>query len=298
MITCGCFTDFLQVTNPVLADCWRPEQRGHSLAIASFIPLLGTAIGPIVGGVITEHIGWRWLFWIVSIFSALITTIGLFLFKEPFAPVILARKASRLRKSGESNRYAEHERSSQSIWQKSKIAFTRPLRLLFTQPTLQVMSVFMAYNFGINYIMFSTFAELWTRRYGQSVSQSGLNYIALAIGNTLAAQVGARFTDRVWAHLKTKAGNVTAPEYRVPTMIPGSVLIPIGLFWYGWAGEMKAYWVITDVGVGIFCCWHHSGHTIHASLRSRFFPQVCVFGYSSKPVPAQHHYFCFPHFCS
>lgn len=126
------------------------------------------------------------------------------------------------------------------------------MRLLFTQPTLQVMSIFMAYNFGINYIMFSTFAELWTQHYGQTVSQSGLNYIALAIGNTLAAQVGARYTDRIWANLSRKAAGATAPEYRVPMMIPGSLLIPIGLFWYGWAGQLRAYWVVTDIGVGIF----------------------------------------------
>ncbi len=185
-------------------------------------------------------------------FSGLITVTGCFLFKEPFAAVILARKAKALRKAGEHNRYAEHERSSQTLWQKLKITLTRPIRLLLTQPTLQVMSIFTAYNFGINYIMFSTFAELWTQRYGQTVTQSGLNYIALAVGNTIAAQAGARFTDHVWAHLKRKAGNVTAPEYRVPMMIPGSLLIPIGLFWYGWAGEMKAYWVITDIGVGVF----------------------------------------------
>jgi len=202
--------------------------------------------------VITEKIGWRWLFWIVSIFSSLITITGFFMFKEPFAAIILARKAKALRKSGGHGLYAEHERSTQTLWQKLKVTLTRPMRLLFTQPTLQVMSIFMAYNFGINYIMFSTFAELWTQRYGQTVSQSGLNYIALAIGNTLAAQVGARVTDRVWAHLKKKAGGVSAPEYRVPMMIPGSLLIPIGLFWYGWAGELRAYWVITDIGVAIF----------------------------------------------
>ncbi len=130
-------------------------------------------------------------------FSGLITVTGLFLFKEPFAVVILARKAKALRKAAEHDRYAEHERSSQTLWQKLKITLTRPIRLLLTQSTLQVMSIFMAYNFGINYIMFSTFAELWTQRYGQTVTQSGLNYIALAVGKTIASQVGARFTDRI-----------------------------------------------------------------------------------------------------
>jgi len=182
--------------------------------------------------VITQNIGWRWLFWVVSIFSGLITIIGTFPFAEPYSARILAHRAKGLRKASGSVYHAEQERSTQTLWQILKITLTRPMRLLSTQPTLQVMSIFMAYNFGINYIMFSTFAELWTQRYGQSVARSGLNYIALSIGNTIAAQGGARLTDRVWAHLKDQVGRDTAPEYRVPMMIPGSVLIPISLFRY------------------------------------------------------------------
>lgn len=54
------------VSMPVLGDLWSPEQRGHSFAIATFLPLLGPAIGPIIGGFITESIGYRWIFWVLS----------------------------------------------------------------------------------------------------------------------------------------------------------------------------------------------------------------------------------------
>ena len=43
----------------VLGDVWRPEQRGTSLGIYILIPLLGAAIGPIIGGFITKAITWR-----------------------------------------------------------------------------------------------------------------------------------------------------------------------------------------------------------------------------------------------
>ena len=131
---------------------------------------------------------------------------------------------------------------------------TRPFRLLIGQPTIQVIAILQAYNFGVNYIMLSTFAQLWTERYGQTISESGLNYISLAVGNTIAAQIGGRVMDRIYARLKQKAEGAVVPEYRVPLMIPGTLLIPIGLFWYGWAGEAKSYWLLTDVGVGIFAC--------------------------------------------
>lgn len=38
----------------VLGDLWPKEQRGFTLALYQLIPLLGAAIGPIIGGFITE----------------------------------------------------------------------------------------------------------------------------------------------------------------------------------------------------------------------------------------------------
>jgi len=160
------------------------------------------------------------------------------------------------------------------------------------------MSISMAYSFGLNYIIFSTFAELWTQRYGQSVSRSDLDYIALAIGNTITAQGGARCTDRVWANLKNQAGGDTALEYRVPMIIPVSVLIPIELFWYGWAGVKRAYWVITDIGAGIFA----AGIILATQAMQAFvldsLPEYTTSATTAKPVPAQHlPYLCVEHVC-
>lgn len=182
------------------------------------------------------------------------TVIGFFTFSETFAPLLLARRAKKIRATSNRQVFAELEKSTLSYQRKLWINISRPIRLLATQPALQVMALFMAYNFGINYIMLSTFAQLWTDRYGQTVEQSGLNYIALAIGNSFAAQIGAKVMDILWAKLKARAGGVTAPEYRVPMMFPGALLVPVGLFWYGWAGEMRMHWLFTDVGVGVFTC--------------------------------------------
>ena len=136
---------------------------------------------------------------------------------------------------------------------KLSLALCRPIRLLLIQPIIQLMSIFLAYNYVILILVLSTFATLWTSRYQQSVSISGLHYIAIAIGYTLAAQVGAPLTDQIWAYLKSKSPNgTTAPEFRVPLMIPGAIIIPLGLFWYGWAAEARVFWLVPDVGAGMF----------------------------------------------
>jgi len=45
----------------VLGDMYTPEERGKTLGIYLMIPLLGSAVGPIVGGFLTASISWRWM---------------------------------------------------------------------------------------------------------------------------------------------------------------------------------------------------------------------------------------------
>jgi len=112
----------------------------------------------------------------------------------------------------------------------------------------------MAFNYGTLFFVLSSYATIWTTKYHQSVSTSGLHYIALLIGYTIAAQGGARLTDRLWRHLKAKAGGQTAPEFRVPLMLPGTILVPAGLLWYGWAAQSHAPWPVVDIGISVFGC--------------------------------------------
>ncbi|KAI1384940.1 MFS general substrate transporter [Hypoxylon trugodes] len=242
------------IENPVLADCWRPEQRGLSFAIATFLPLFGPALGPIIGGLLTGSVGWRWLFWVLSIFDALLMVLAFFIFPETHADTILHRKAKKLRKRTGHAYYTEHERGGKSLSRVLAVSLVRPCRLLVTQPLIQLMSFYLAYNYGILYIVQSTFATLWIEHYNQSVSVSGLHYIAIAVGCIIAAQVGARVTDRLWQHLQVRAKGETQPEYRVPLMIPGAITIPIGLFMYGWTAQVGAFWILPDIGIAIFSC--------------------------------------------
>ena len=106
----------------------------------------------------------------------------------------------------------------------------RPFKLLGTQPIVQVLACYMAYLYGLMYLMLSTFPSLWVPRYDMSTSISSLNFISMGIGLFLGTQIPAPLNDALYRRLKKRNNGVGKPEFRVPIMIPASLLVPIGLF--------------------------------------------------------------------
>lgn len=57
----------LNIGGATVADMFVQEERGFAMAVWTFGPLLGPAIGPVAGGYLTQGKGWRWVFWVVTI---------------------------------------------------------------------------------------------------------------------------------------------------------------------------------------------------------------------------------------
>jgi hypothetical protein len=195
------------------------------------------------------------MFWSTSIFQAVMIAVSFTVFRETYAPVILARRARRWRKTtGDPRYYTEYERLSanKSVLSVLSSALTRPLRLLFFHPIIIIASVNLAFDYGILYIILTSFAQLWTDYYHVSVEMSGLHYIAVALGELIGAQVGAPMIDRYyrWKKAQHPDGDL-APEYRLPVIFPGALLAPVGLFIYGWTAEHRLHWAAVDTGVFI-----------------------------------------------
>ncbi|KAH0544589.1 hypothetical protein FGG08_001238 [Glutinoglossum americanum] len=241
----------------VLSDCWRAEERGKSMSIYSLAPLLGPAIGPIAGGFITMKTTWRWVFYATSIACALVQGIGMLYLRETYPPKILLRKAQQLRKeTGKMDFRTEYEQPDKTLIKILRASLIRPFKLLGTQPIIQALAVYMAYLYGLIYLVLSTFPTLWEGTYGESVGVGGLNYLSLGVGLFFGAQICAPLQDRVYRYLKkTRSPSGSgSPEFRVPLMIPGSVMVPIGLFWYGWSAHAKLHWIMPNIGAVIFTC--------------------------------------------
>ncbi|PIG79923.1 hypothetical protein AARAC_010354 [Aspergillus arachidicola] len=108
------------------SDLFEAHDRGKAIALFTLPPLIGTAIGPIAGGFVMQYVSWRWCFYVIFIAIAVIQIIGLILLRETCGPVLLKRKAARLRKSTQNPDL--HTDASKHL----KTNLIRPFRLLTT----------------------------------------------------------------------------------------------------------------------------------------------------------------------
>ncbi|KAJ6079609.1 major facilitator superfamily domain-containing protein [Penicillium canescens] len=244
------------LANGVLGDVWRPKQRGRSLGMYLLIPLLGAAVGPIIGGFMTGRTTWRWMFWATSIFQAIMILVSFSAFKETHAPSILRHRAKNLRKESGNPQYQTTNELLHANKSPSTIlaqALIRPLRLLTSHPIIQITSLISAFYYGILYIVLSTFSDLWMKQYNQSVELSGLHYISCALGEIAGSQIGAKMMDMLYrrriSHSNENENEAHIPESRIILAFPGAVLGPLGLFLYGWAAQARLHWFVVDVGI-------------------------------------------------
>lgn len=249
----------LSIGGGLIGDVWKPEERGKAIAIYSLAPLLGPVIGPVCGGWIAERSTWRWVFWSTSIVDVLIQVAGLFFLTETYAPYLLEQKAKKimastdLEKASFKEARTVYERQGSRHWKDIfATALTRPFELFFRESIIQLLGLYMALVYGIFYLFLTTIPGIFRTVYGLDVGIGGLNYIALGIGLTLASQVNARYMDKVYVWLKEHRGQgVGEPEFRLPSMIPGTILLPTGLLLSGWAAQNRFHWIVTDIGIAI-----------------------------------------------
>src|SRR5512132_922810 len=66
-------------TLSIIAATFPPRQRGMAIGIWAGVSALALAIGPLVGGLITEHISWNWIFF-VNVPVGILAIVASFLF--------------------------------------------------------------------------------------------------------------------------------------------------------------------------------------------------------------------------
>ncbi|KAI1371835.1 bicyclomycin resistance protein [Hypoxylon crocopeplum] len=244
-----------------IADMIAQEKRGGAMAVFSIGPLLGPIIGPVAGGFLSDAEGWRWAFWLLAIVGGFLLILMFFSLKESYAPVILERKAARLHKETGNDLLRSKLDAGLSPRDYFKRGIIRPFRMLFLSPIVALTSLYMAVTYGYLYLMFTTITEVFERYYGFSTSTVGLAFLGLGVGSMVGILLFSATSDK---YIQRRAAEADAaaqatgqakagmkPEYRLPLLPIGAVLIPAGLFIYGWTADYRVHWIAPIIGTAV-----------------------------------------------
>ncbi|CAI7568833.1 unnamed protein product [Penicillium bialowiezense] len=246
----------LAVVGGAMADIWNPTDRAVAVAMFSSATFLGPVMGPIIGGFITDsHLGWRWTAWITLIASAFFGLVALIVVPETYGPVLLQKRAARLRIESKNWAYHsfldEHKPTMSDIV--TKYLF-RPFQMLIQEPILVAMTLYLALVYGILYLFFEAYPISFSEVRGwKNLGVAALPFLGILIGVLLGAGLIIYTTKTRFARKLAKHGRVVPEERLVPMMI-ASVLLPIGLFWFGWTSSPNISWVpqaIAGIPIGL-----------------------------------------------
>ncbi|KAI0155478.1 major facilitator superfamily domain-containing protein [Pestalotiopsis sp. NC0098] len=242
----------ITIGSGTIADLMPREERGKAVSFWSIGPILGPMVGPIIGGYVTEAAGWRWIFWAISIVIGIVVITAWLLLRETYAPVLLQKKAARLRKETGNPKYKSKMDTDVSTHTLIGQSILRPLKMLICCPIVTIMCTYVAVLYGILYLLFSTYSFVFTEVYGFSASGAGLVFIAGGVGTLAGLLYVGSFSDKT-LRTRAAAGMPITPEDRLAFVItiPGALTFPIGLFIYGWSIEAHAHWIVPQIGTAI-----------------------------------------------
>lgn len=238
----------------VIADMFNADQRGLAMSVFAAAPFLGPTIGPIVGGFVGETIGWRWVEGVMAIFTGVLWIVGALTIPETYAPVILRRRAAKMSKmTGKVYKSKiEAERGVKTVGAEFKVALSRPWILLFKEPIVLLLSIYMAIIYGTLYMMFAAFPIVFQEERGWSEGIGGLAFCGIAVGMIIAVIGTIPDNGRYKRTAAASPDGIAPPEARLPPALIGSIALPVGLFWFAWTNYPSIHWIVCIIGSAPF----------------------------------------------
>ncbi|KAF0635519.1 hypothetical protein FPSE5266_06971 [Fusarium pseudograminearum] len=252
-------SSFLTVAGGTAGDLFVRDEIQKPMSMVSLVPFIGPSLGPLLGGFINHNAYWRWTYYVMLIWAAVLMVTIVFFAPETYHPILLREKARKLRKETGNDAYrAPMEDTIKPFLETLKIAILRPFQIIFLEPMCLCLDLYSALVLGILYLFFGAIPLVFRTNHGMNLWQIGLTFLGILCGLLIASA-----TTPIWSKLRTKLLEkreketgiaISEPEDLLLPTILGAVLIPIGLFWFGWTTYASVHWIVPIIGSGVFGC--------------------------------------------
>ncbi|KAF4556403.1 Multidrug transporter QDR2-like protein [Elsinoe fawcettii] len=245
----------------VVADIADSSERGVWMGLNTAGPNVAPALGPVVGGIISQYLGWRWIFWVLLILSC-VYMIPLVLFYPETSRNVVGNGSippQRWNVSLVSYLQVRRARSQQSPEEtisppERKIAFPNPLHglKLLAEKEIGLLLAFNSVVFIPYYVTLTTTPYLFARIYHFSDLQVGLSFLPLGVGAVFAPIINGNMLDWNFRRTAKKLGMVVdrkratdltsfpLEKARLQVLMPFVLLCIASVLTYGWIMHYNA----------------------------------------------------------
>ena len=262
----------------VISDIWEVKEKGYAMSVYYIGPLGGSAIGPVLGGVLTQAWDWRATLWFLTIYSAVVLVLLFICLPETHRrpvrnPRHIAGDAVPLPPENHhvSSRFY---RSFTQFWQVFQTLgkwLREPLKILaFTRfPLIDVTIYLSSISYGVLImIAVSTQQAFSSSPYQFAPLIVGLLYLPRSAGTILGSFICGRWSDRIMDREAKKLDYydengvlIHTPEERMKENAWVSIaIVPAALIWFGWTLQHGLTWAVP---VSTFL------HNIHFNMNSK-----------------------------
>lgn len=125
------------------------------------------------------------------------------------------------------------------------------MRLLVFSPISTVTALYMVVVYGILNLMIASVSQVFQQSYGWAPAISGLAFLGLGGGSFVGVVFTVRFSESYIRRRAAAAGGVRSPGDRLILLPLGAVIVPAGLFLYGWTAQYHTHWVVPILGEAV-----------------------------------------------
>src|ERR1700733_9758376 len=120
---------------------------------------------------------------LAAIMGSVAFLMDLIFLEETYPPVVLVSKASELRRRTRNwGIHAKQEEIEIDFRELITKNFSRPMRLLVTEPIVLGLSIYMAFIYGLLYLFLTAYPIVFQQIHGMSGGVGGLPYFGMIIG--------------------------------------------------------------------------------------------------------------------
>ncbi|KMU82395.1 membrane transport protein [Coccidioides immitis H538.4] len=221
-----------------------PRERGRVMAYFMAATTIGPVAAPFISGYVAV-VSWRWAFWVGLIFAGITLPFVVFM-PETYAPILLQRRAKKLRQeTGNNNIVAPIDLEKRDLKATLTVTLTRPIRMLVYESIVLFSCLYLAMVYAIFFLFFQAYPVIFQGIYHMSPGESGLTYLMIGGGAFISLGIFLWWDSILYKAKARGASWAAVEEYRrLPLACLGGPLYVIALFWLGWTAKPEIHWVI------------------------------------------------------